>query len=238
MSCSATGIWISSRSGRLRTTPFFSFGSSSSHWGTCPRPALTLSSMRACNLDVGLSWTASPTFTRNDGTDTLRPFTWKWPCVTIWRPSRREAEAEAMHDVVEPELEQAQEVLAGDALLGLRPLEVLAEPALEHTVDPLGLLLLPELHAEGGRLAAVEPVLARRIVAPLDRALVGEAASALQEELHAFAAAQPALRVSIPRHGRLLHPPPLRRAAPVVRNRRDVTDRGDLQTGGLQRADG
>src|SRR5499426_171153 len=147
-------------------------------------------------------------------------------------------EAEAMHDVVEPELEQAQEVFTGDALLGLGPLEVLAELALEHAVDPLGLLLLPELHAEGGRLAAVEPVLARRIVAPLDRALVGEAARALQEELHAFAAAQPALRVTIPRHSRLLHPPPLRRAAPVVRNRRDVTDRGDLQPGGLQRADG
>jgi len=43
MSCSATGIWMSSRNGRLLTTPFFSFGSSSSHWGTCPRPALTLS---------------------------------------------------------------------------------------------------------------------------------------------------------------------------------------------------
>src|SRR2546426_2105879 len=91
MSCSATGIWMSSRSGRLRTTPFFSFGSSSSHCGTWPRPALTLSSIRACSLEVGRSWIKSPTFTRSDGIDTFRPFTWKWPCATICRPSRREA---------------------------------------------------------------------------------------------------------------------------------------------------
>src|SRR5206468_8027672 len=122
----------------------------------------------------------------------------------------RGRESEPVHDVVEPELEEPQEILAGDALLGLGPLEVFAELTLEHAVDALGLLLLAQLHAEGGRLAAVQPVLARRIVAPLDRALVGEAAGALQEELHAFASAEPALRVSIPRHGRPLYPPPLR----------------------------
>src|SRR4030095_7860604 len=110
--------------------------------------------------------------------------------------------------------------------------------ALQHAVDALSFLLFAELDAEGGRLAAVQPVLTRGIVAPLDGALIGEAARSLQEELLAFAAAQPALRVTIPRHGRLLHPPPLRRAAPVVRNRRDVTDRGDLPTGGPQRAGG
>src|SRR5207249_7716081 len=114
----------------------------------------------------------------------------------------RGREAEPMHDVVEPELEESQEVLAGDALLGLGPLEVLAELALQHAVDPLGLLLLAQLHAERGQLAAVQAVLARRIVTPLDRALVGEAAGTFQEELHPFASAQPALRVAIPRHGR------------------------------------
>src|SRR5205085_10654803 len=36
----------------------------------------------------------------------------------------------------------------------------------------------------------------------------------------------------------LLHPPPLRRPAAVVRYRRDVTDRGDLEPHGLQRSDG
>src|SRR5207249_1497817 len=150
----------------------------------------------------------------------------------------RGREPEPVHDVVQAELEEPQQVLAGDALLGLRPLEVLAELAFEHAVDPLGLLLLAQLHAERGQLAAVQAMLARRIVTPLDRALVGEAARALQEELHPFASAQPALRVAIPRHGRPLHPTPLRRAAAVVRYRRHVADRGDLQTGRLQRADG
>src|SRR5215510_3568850 len=110
-------------------------------------------------------------------------------------------EAEAMDDVVEAQLEQPQEVLAGHALLALGPVEVLPELALEHAVDALGLLLLAQLHAEGGELAAVQAVLARRIVAPLDRALVGEAAGAFEEQLHSLAAAQAALRVTVSRHG-------------------------------------
>src|SRR5438552_1138698 len=114
----------------------------------------------------------------------------------------RGREPEPVHDVVQAKLEEPQQVFAGHALLGLRPLEVLAELALEHAVDPLGLLLLAQLHAERGQLAAVQAVLARRIVTPLDRALVGEAAGTFQEELHPFASAQPALRVAIPRHGR------------------------------------
>src|SRR2546430_10559085 len=91
---------------------------------------------------------------------------------------------------------------------------------------------------ERRELAAVEAVLARWIVASLDRALVGEAARALEEELHPLTPAEPALRVAVPRHGRLLHPPPLGRAAPVVRDRRHVADRGDLEPHGLERADG
>jgi len=43
-------------------------------------------------------------------------------------------------------------------------------------------------------------VLTRRVRAPLDAALVGEAALALQEELHAFAAALLALRPTIASH--------------------------------------
>src|SRR5947209_2503381 len=121
----------------------------------------------------------------------------------------RGGEAEAVHDVVQPQLEQPQEVLAGHALLALGPVEVLPELALEHAVNALGLLLLAQLHAEGGELAAIQAVLAGRIVAPLDRALVGEAAGAFQEQLHALAAAQAALRVTVSGHG----------AAPYTRRR-------------------
>src|SRR5213593_1307101 len=102
-----------------------------------------------------------------------------------------------MDDVVQAHLEQFQEVLAGHTLLALGPVEVLPELALEHAVDALGLLLLAQLHAEGRELAAVEAVLAGRIVAPLDGALVGEATGALEEQLHALAAAQAALRVTV-----------------------------------------
>src|SRR4029450_3670709 len=106
------------------------------------------------------------------------------------------------------------------SLLALRPLEVLAELAFQHAVDALGLLLLAQLHAVGREVAPVEAVHARRIVPPLDRALVGEAAGALEEELHALAAAETALRVGVTGHGAvLLPPPPLRRPAAVVRDR-------------------
>src|SRR5256886_4698586 len=91
ISCSDTGIWMSSRSGRLRTKPLRSLGSTSSHWGIWPRPALRLSSTRGACLEFGRSCTTSPTLTRNDGTETLRPFTARWPWATICRPSRREA---------------------------------------------------------------------------------------------------------------------------------------------------
>src|SRR2546422_766205 len=112
--------------------------------------------------------------------------------------------------------------------------ELRGRPQLDH---------VPHLHQVRRHrdLAAVHlevAVRARRIVASLDGALVGEAAGALEEELHPLTATEPALRVAVPRHGRLLHPPPLRRAAPVVRNRRHVADRGDLEAHGLERADG
>src|SRR5262249_33587335 len=134
------------------------------------------------------------------------------------RLAARGREAQAEHDVVQAQLQQPEQVLAGDALLALRPLEVLAELALQHAVDALGLLLLAQLHAVGRQLAAIQTAHARRIVAPLDGALVGDAPRALEEELHALAAAQPALGVTISRHAGLLHPPPLGWAAAVVRN--------------------
>src|ERR1043166_7590092 len=91
ISCSVTGSWMSSRSGRPRMTPRLAFTSTSSHCGICPRPALALSSTRGPILEVGRSCTTSPTLARNEGTVTLRPLTWKWPWATIWRDSRREA---------------------------------------------------------------------------------------------------------------------------------------------------
>src|SRR5258708_613124 len=102
-------------------------------------------------------------------------------------------EAEAVGDVVQAPLEHHQQVLAGDAAAPVGLLEVGAELRLEHAVDALDLLLLPQLQALAEpAAAAARAVLAGREVAALDRALLLEAAVALQEQLHPFAPAEPA----------------------------------------------
>src|SRR5215211_537886 len=72
------------------------------------------------------------------------------------RLAPRGGEARAVDRVVEPALQQAQEVLARDALHARRPLEVVAELPFEDEVDALDLLLLAEL----------EPVALQRLAAP------------------------------------------------------------------------
>src|SRR5688572_19046985 len=106
----------------------------------------------------------------------------------------RGAEAHAVDDRVETRFEELEQPLASDAL-GARRLGVgLAELALEQAVHVAHLLLLAQLLAVVGKpRAAFLAVLARRISAPLDRALVGEALLALQEKLLAFPPAMPAL---------------------------------------------
>src|SRR3954452_1222956 len=78
-------------------------------------------------------------------------------------------------------------------------------------------------------------MLAGRVVAPLDAALVGQAALALEEELLALAAALLALGRCVTRHGS--DPPPLAGAAPVVGLGSDVAHARDLEAGGLEGAD-
>ena len=107
------------------------------------------------------------------------------------RPRGREAHA--VDGVVEPALQQLQQRLAGDAARAVGLLEVAAELILEHAVDALDLLLLAQLHAVADHLGlARAAVLAGRHVALLDGALLGVAALALEEQLHALAAAQAA----------------------------------------------
>ena len=109
-------------------------------------------------------------------------------------------EAQAVDDVVEARLEQAQQLLAGDAGAAGRLLVVVAELLLEQAVVAARLLLLAQLEQVLALLDAAAAVLTRRIRATLDRALLGETALALQEELQAFAAAHAALRSEISRH--------------------------------------
>src|SRR5581483_3537174 len=107
---------------------------------------------------------------------------------------------EPVDDVVEPRLEHAQEVLAGDPVQPVGFLVVRAELLLEQAVVPARLLLLAQLEQVLGLLDPAAAVLARRVAAALDRALLGQAALPLEEELHALAAALLALRRTVSRH--------------------------------------
>src|SRR4051794_8377293 len=116
------------------------------------------------------------------------------------RLAARGREAEPDEDVVEAGLEQHEQVLARDPGLARGTLVVVAELLLEHAVVAPRLLLLTQLHPVLGLLLAPAAVIARRVRAALDAALVGEAALALEEELLALPAALLALGSCISSH--------------------------------------
>src|SRR6266496_3861919 len=119
----------------------------------------------------------------------------KLPCLRA-----RGRKAEAVHDVVEPRLEHPQQRLARHARAARRLLVVGAELLLEQAVVAPRLLLLTQLQQVLALLDAAAAVLARRVAAALDRALLGQAALALEEELHALAAALLALGGAVASH--------------------------------------
>src|SRR3954452_7491255 len=149
----------------------------------------------------------------------------------------RSGEAQAHDDVVQARLQEHQQVLTRDALLAGRLVVVAAELAFENAVVAASLLLLAELHAVLRLLLAATTVVARRVRAALDAALVGQAALALQEELLPFAAALLALRTGVTSHAKFLDAAPLAGAAAVVGLRGNVLDARHLEAGGLERAD-
>src|SRR5690349_4849232 len=126
------------------------------------------------------------------------------PCL---RARRREAEP--VDDVVEPPLEKLEERLAGHAARPVRHLEVATELPLEDAVDAPELLLLAQLDRVLRELRPRLPVLAGRVVAALDRALVRVAALPLEEELQPLAPAVPADGSGVSRHVVSSDPPPL-----------------------------
>src|SRR5437867_3796617 len=122
----------------------------------------------------------------------------------------RGGEADAVDDVVEPRLQQAEQVEAGDAGHLRGPVEVEPELALEQEVDAARALLGAQLDPVVGHLAAADlGVHAGRHRATVEGAL-GEALLSLEEELHALAAAVPADRTFVAGH---LDAPPHPRAA-------------------------
>ena len=123
--------------------------------------------------------------------------------------SAAHGEAQAVHHVVKTALQNGEEVLAGLAGTALSQLEVTTELALQNTVKSLCLLLLAQLLAVLGGLAAALAVLAGSIAAASDGALISVATVALQEELLALSAALAANCFSISCHIRL--PPSITR---------------------------
>src|SRR5690349_702042 len=102
------------------------------------------------------------------------------------RLGARVREAEPEDHVVEALLEELEQVLARLAFRRAAPRVVAAELRLEQPVEALDFLLLAQLYAVLGELGAPLPVLAGRIGAALDGALVGVAAVALQVHLEVF----------------------------------------------------
>jgi len=100
----------------------------------------------------------------------------------------RGGEAQAHEHIVQPALEQREQVLAGDARLAGGLFVVAVELALQHAVVASRLLLLAQLDAVLALFHAPAPVLARSVGAALDAALVGEAALALEKQLLPLAA--------------------------------------------------
>src|SRR6267378_4969500 len=147
----------------------------------------------------------------------------------------RGGKADPVDDVVQPRLQETEQVEAGDAGHLRRPVEVEPELTLEQEVDAARALLGPQLDPIVGYLAAADlGVHARRHGATVEGAL-RKALLPLEEEFDTLAAAVPADRAFVAGH---LDTSPFRRAAAVVRDRRDVGDRRDLETRGLQGADG
>src|SRR5437867_9582346 len=110
-------------------------------------------------------------------------------------------EPHAVRNGIQARLQQLQKTLARHAFAARGLCIGLAELTLEQSVYAAQLLLLPQLLAEIGHAAAAFlPVLPRRIAAALDRAFVGEAFLALEEELLPLAAALAAFGIKISGH--------------------------------------
>src|SRR4051794_31048052 len=112
----------------------------------------------------------------------------------------RRGEPGAVDDVVEPRLEDAQQLLAGLAGAAVRLVVVAAELLLEDAVDARALLLLALLQQVLTVLGATAAVLTRRVGTDLDGALRRLALAALEEQLHLLAPAALAVGTGVTGH--------------------------------------
>src|SRR5688572_14970852 len=150
--------------------------------------------------------------------------------------------SESHHNVIEAALELGEQVFAGDALLACGLLEVRAELVFQDAVHPFDLLLFPELQAISYDLGLALPSMLPGLeIALLNGARRLKTPFPLEEQLHTFSPAKPAYRSYVSSQFSLLenclYASSLRRPASVVRNRRRISYRADLEAGSLESAD-
>ena len=148
-------------------------------------------------------------------------------------------ESDAVGDIVEPPLQQLEQVRTRHPRQPPGPREVAAELPLQHTIGLARFLFLAKLDAPVGRAPPARLMVARRFVPLLDGALGRVTALSLQEKLLSRTAALPANRSCVSAHLSTfaLYAPALRWPAAVVGYRRDVSDAVHRDPGSLQRPD-
>ena len=144
----------------------------------------------------------------------------------------RSAEAEPEGHVVQPPLEQPEEVLAGDSALSISEVEIPSVLLLEQTVHPPDLLLLTKADAILREFDAPLAVLPRRIGAPVVGALVTETPIALESRASYFPAGRACRRVQYT--VAISDPPSLWGTAPIVWNWGHVSEQRHFETRSLQ----
>ena len=132
---------------------------------------------------------------------TRRPLISQWPWLISWRAWRREAAKPRRTSTLSKRDSSSRSRFSPVTPSWREALFVVgAELFLQHLVVAAGLLLLAQLQAVLALAQAAAAVLAGRVGATLDTALVGEAALTLEEELLALAPALLALRGGVASH--------------------------------------
>ena len=106
----------------------------------------------------------------------------------------------SVNDVVKAALQNAEQVFTSHAGFALSHIEVLGKLAFQNAVVAFGSLFCAQLGAVLGNFFPGFAVLARDRSSAGDRALIGIASLALEEQLFALAAAESAYRTGISCH--------------------------------------
>src|SRR5438093_3137006 len=112
----------------------------------------------------------------------------------------RSGKSERVNDVVQTQLELAEKIVAGNAVLLRGAPEIQTELPFQQAVNALDLLLLTKLQAIAQDFGTTPAMLTGGVVAALDGALVFEATVPFEEQLHALTPAQPANGIGVTSH--------------------------------------